>query len=189
MRGPRRGWTFRGALLAIVGGLFVFGLVDSAQAQLATGTAQVRAVTGQVEIQRKGETQWVPAVVGARLVEGDSVRAHAAASAALDLPEGSTIFVAENSRVVVTKLAVDTQNKAREILIHLVVGKVRALVSKASITLVRARKSNFAITTPTAVAAARGTDFEVTFDAVQQTMRIAVLPEPQGGSRPGPKPQ
>ena len=168
-----------GAVLSL-GLLLVLGSATCAYAQSSAATAQIRTLTGNVEIQRKGETQWTPAAVGAKLAEGDNIRAHAGGSAVLDLPEGSTLFVAENSRVVVTKLEVDSQNNARNILVHLVVGKVRALVSKASITLVRARQSNFSITTPTAVAAARGTDFEVTFNANNQKMSVAVLPEPQG---------
>jgi hypothetical protein len=175
----------QGVPMLLVGVLFVLGSATFAHAQSTASTAQIRTLTGQVEIQRKGVTQWTPAVVGARLAEGDNIRAYAGGSAVLDLPEGSTLFVAENSRVVVTKLEVDSQNKARNILFHLVVGKVRTLVSKASITLVRARQSNFAISTPTAVAAARGTDFEVTFNANKQTMSVAVMPEPQTDSETG----
>jgi hypothetical protein len=124
-------------------------------------------------------------VVGAKLAEGDQIRAYAGGSAILGLPDGSTLFVAENSRVAVSKLEVDQQNQSRNVLVHLVVGKVRAVVAKSSISLVRARQSNFAITTPTAVAAARGTDFEVTFNDIQQVMRVAVLPEPRDGSKRG----
>lgn len=185
MRGLRMSHVVKGAVIPLIGGLLVLGLATSVNAQSKAATAQIRTLAGQVEIQRKGETQWTSAVAGARLAEGDNIRAHAGGSAVLDLPEGSTLFVAENSRVVVSKLEVDSQNNARDILFHLVVGKVRALVSKASITLVRARQSNFSISTPTAVAAARGTDFEVTFNAGQQVMGVAVLPEPQGGSETG----
>jgi hypothetical protein len=184
----RRQWMSRGlqgALMLLVGGLLLVGLAACVEAQSSPATATVRTVAGTVEIQRNGETRWAPAAAGARLAEGDNIRAHAGGSAVLDLPDGSTLFVAENSRVVVTKLEVDAQNNARNILFHLVVGKVRALVSKASITLVRARQSNFSISTPTAVAAARGTDFEVTFNATKQVMGVAVLPEPQGGSGTG----
>ena len=112
-----------------------------------------------------------------KLGEGDNVRAHAGASAVLDLPDGSQLFVAENSRIVVAKIEVDTQSQTRQALMHLVVGKLRAVVTKASITLVRARQSNFVISTPTAVAAVRGTDLEVVFDDQQQSMRVAVLVE------------
>jgi hypothetical protein len=185
MRRHRMSRRLQGVLILLVGGLLLGGAAASADAQSRQATATIRTLAGTVEVQRKGETQWLPAVVGARLAEGDNVRAHAGASAVLDLPDGSTLFVAENSRVVVTKLEVDAQSNARSILFHLVVGKVRALVSKASIALVRARQSNFAISTPTAVAAARGTDFVVTFNAAHQTTGVAVLPEPQGGSTTG----
>jgi len=147
----------------------------AAAAQARAGVAVVKTVTGQVEVQRKGEAQWTPAVVGARLAEGDNIRAHAASSAVLDLPDGSTLVVAENSRIVVAKLEFDPQTQSRQAFFHLAVGKVRATVSQAAITLVKARQSNFTISTPTAAAAARGTVFEVVYDALGSTMRVAVI--------------
>ena len=154
----------------------VLALVPTlAGAQSMVGTAIIKTVIGRVEIQRKGDTGWVPAAVGARLAEGDQVRAHAGASAALDLPDGSTLFVAENSRIVVSKLEFDPQNQGRQAFFHLAVGKVRAAVSQAAVRLVKARQSNFGISTPTAVAAARGTVFEVVYDATQNVMQVAVI--------------
>jgi len=167
-------------VVATLAALIVLGLVGPAAAQLKAGAAEIKSLIGQVEVQRKGQPQWVPAVVGMRLVDRDEIRAHAGASAVLDLPDGSTLFVAENSRVVVTKLAVDPQNNARQALFHLVVGKVRALVTHAAITLVRARQSNFAISTPTAVAAVRGTLYEVSYDSARTVMTVAVLPGQPG---------
>lgn len=157
------------ALLMLLGGL------PGAWAQQQPGTAEVKRATGRVEVLRKGQTQWLPAVVGARLAEGDDVRAFSGASAELELPDGSTLLVAENSRVIVTKLDFDAQRQGRTVLFHLVVGKVFATVSQATLTLLRARQSNFVITTPTAVAAARGTEFEVLHDAGQQVTRVAVI--------------
>ena len=142
---------------------------------MRVGTAVVKTVTGRAEVQRKDDAQWVATAPGARLAEGDNIRAHAASSAVLDLPDGSTLFVAENSRIVVSKLEFDPQSQARQSFVHLAVGKVRAVVSQAAITLVKARQSNFAVTTPTAVAAARGTVFEVVYDATQNVMRVAVI--------------
>ena len=153
-------------------GVNTSALVD---AQARAGTAVIKTVSGQVEVQRKGDTQWVAAAAGARLGEGDQVRAHAGASSALDLPDGSILFVAENSRIVISKLEFDPQNQGRQAFFHLAVGKVRAAVSQAAISLVRARQSNFTISTPTAVAAARGTVFEVVYDATQNVMRVAVI--------------
>jgi hypothetical protein len=175
--------VFRGIAVAVFACLVGMALGSAGSAEAKTGSAEVKAITGQVEVQRKGEAQWSPAVIGAKLVEGDNIRAWSRASARLDLPDGSTIFLAENSRIVVGKLDFDQQLQAREALFHLAVGKVRAVVSQAALRLVKARQSNFSISTPTAVAAVRGTDFEVTYDDLQQVTRIAVLPE----SAPAPK--
>jgi hypothetical protein len=162
---------------AVLGLLLLLGVggVDLATAQRKIGTAVVKTVTGRVELERKGEDQWGTLVAGARLAEGDQVRAYPGASAALDLPDGSTLLVSENSRVVISKLEYDVQDQTRQAFFHLVVGKVRAIVSTAAITLVKARQSNFVISTPTAVAAARGTVYEVVYDALQNMMRVAVL--------------
>ena len=165
-----------GRLLAtVVAGLGVVLAAAVADAQMRVGTAVVKTVTGRAEVQRKDDAQWIATAPGARLAEGDNIRAHAASSAVLDLPDGSTLFVAENSRIVVSKLEFDPQSQARQSFVHLAVGKVRAVVSQAAITLVKARQSNFAVTTPTAVAAARGTVFEVVYDATQNVMRVAVI--------------
>jgi hypothetical protein len=128
---------------------------------------------------RNGQKDWGPVTAGAKLVEGDQIRAYPGASAELNLPDGSTLFLAENSRLVVTKIEFDEATNTRTGAFHLAVGKVRALVSKAAIELLRSRQSNFVISTPTAVAAARGTHYEVTYDSSQKAMRVIVLPDPR----------
>ena len=140
----------------------------------APATAVVIAVTGQVQILRSGQTAWVPAVVGARLAQRDEIRAFGGGSATLQIPDGSTLFLAENSRLVVTQLLVDRQ-QTRNAVFHLVVGKVRAAVSQAAVTLVRTRQSSFAITTPTAVAASRGTHYVVVYNLAQGTTSVATV--------------
>ncbi len=169
--------------MTLLVGLTGLGFVSPAGAQPRAGTAAIQSLTGQVEVKRKTDAQWVPALVGMRLIERDEIRAYAGASAVLDLSDGSTLFVAENSRIVVTKLEVDPKTNARQVLFHLVVGKVRAVVADAAITLVRARQSNFAISTPTAVAAVRGTLYEVSYHPDRNVMTVAVLPRQPGGGR------
>ena len=165
-------------MVSLFAGLLLLGIMNAAQAQpRITGTAEVRRVTGQVEVLRRGQTQWVPAVVGAKLEVGDDLRAYGASSAELAMPDGSTLLLAERSRVFVTKLEFDTQNQTRVGLFHVVMGKVKAVVAQAAITLVRARQSNFTISTPTAVAAARGTAFVVDHDEILNQMLCAVLVE------------
>jgi hypothetical protein len=148
----------------VLGALIVLALPLPSHAQQPAVSAELKRVIGRVEILRKGQTQWVPAVVGAHLVEGDDIRAFSGAQAELVLPDTSTVVLAENSRLLLTKLEFDRKNQSRTVLLHLAVGKVRAAIAQASITLVRARQSNFAISTPTAVAAARGTIVWAAFD-------------------------
>src|SRR5262249_60334568 len=89
----------------------VFGILlilfssDSASAQPAVAakpapaSAELKRVVGRVEVLRKGQTQWVPAVVGDRLEEGDDIRAFSGAQAQLGLPDTSTAVIAQNSRL------------------------------------------------------------------------------------------
>ena len=150
---------------------------QASSAQQRSSTAELTRVIGRVEVLRKGQTQWGPAIIGANLVEGDDIRAFAGAQAELTLPDTSTIVLAENSRLLLSKLEFDQKNQSRTVLVHLAVGKVRAVIAQAAIALVRARQSNFAISTPTAVAAARGTIVLIFTDG--QNTIVAV--EPQKG--------
>jgi len=175
LRGRRTNESLRFLAAMILGSLLPFAVANPALAQQAPPSAELKRVIGRVEILRKGQTQWVPAVIGAQLVEGDDIRAFSGAQAELALPDTSTVQLAENSRLLLTKLEYDPQNQSRLVLLHLVVGKVRAAIAQTAITLVRARQSNFAISTPTAVAAARGTIVWISFDG--KTL-MAVEPEP-----------
>jgi len=170
-KGPVR--FVAGITLAV---LIALAIPAATLAQQAPASAELQRVIGRVEILRKGQTQWIPAVIGARLVEGDDIRAFSGAQAELTMPDSSSVVVAENSRLLITKLEYDQQQQSRLVLLHLVVGKVRAAIAQTAITLVRARQSNFGISTPTAVAAARGTIVWVYTDGARTL--VAVEPEP-----------
>jgi len=159
----------------LIGGLLLLVFTDTASAQPAAPTAELKRVVGRVEVLRKGQSQWVPAVIGDRLVEGDDIRSFAGAQAEVALPDTSSIVLAENSRLLLNKFEFDPQSQSRLFLFHLAVGKARATVAQAALTLARIRQSNFAITTPTAVAAARGTIMWVSTDG--NTTTVAVEPE------------
>jgi FecR protein len=154
---PRSDDRLRSLAVLVLGLILVLALPYPASAQRPASSAELTRVVGRVEILRKGQAQWGPAVVGAHLVEGDDIRAFSGATAELLFPDSSTVMLAENTRLLLTKVEFDRQNQSRTVLLHLAVGKLRAAISQASVALVRARQSNFAISTPTAVAAARGT--------------------------------
>jgi hypothetical protein len=111
-------------------------------------------------------------------VEGDQVRALASSSADLNLPDGSTILIAENTRFAVTKLDYDAQSRERTTALHLVTGKLKAQVSQAAVQLVRTRQSNFSISTPSGVAAVRGTVAIVFYNDLTQETVVFALPSP-----------
>jgi FecR protein len=139
-------------------------LVVAAEAQSQPASAGVTRTTGQVEVLRQGQTAWVSVGAGDRLFEGDQIRALAASSAELVLPDRTTILVAENTRFAVTRLAFDSQAGVRDSAFHVVVGKVRAELTRTGLQLVRARQSNFTISTPGGVAGVRGTIMVVQYN-------------------------
>ncbi len=162
-------------IASVIVGLLLLAGPASVMAQQSAPSAELKRVVGRVELLSKGQTQWIPAVVGARLAEGDDIRCYAGAAAELALPDTSTVVLSENSRLLLTKMEYDPQSQSRLVLLHLVVGKVKATVAQAAVTLARVRQSNFAISTPTAVAAARGTILWVFTDG--QKSMMAVEPE------------
>lgn len=148
------GWKVRSLLmlLAVVGAAVLI-MADLAEAQ---ATAVVTGLRGQVRVMPKGATAFRPLQIGMRVGEGADIVAAAGGSVELRLPDGSSLMVAENSRFVVTRLDYDQQNRMRSSYFHLAVGRLRGIVSKAAATLVASRQANFVISTPTAVAAVRG---------------------------------
>ena len=181
MRRPRLEDTLRFATIVGLGALLLLVSSGPVLAQQAGSTAEIKRVIGRVEVLQKGQTQWIPAVIGTRLAEGDDIRAFAGASAEIALPDTSTVVLTENSRLLMTKMEIDPQNRSRLVLLHLAVGKVRATIAQASVSLTRARQSNFAISTSTAVAAARGTIMWVSSDGDKSMMAV----EPEFGINEG----
>ena len=115
MRGRWTNGSLRLVAAGILAALLPLALANAALAQQAPASAELRRVIGRVELLRKGQTQWIPAVVGARLVEGDDIRAFSGAQAELALPDTSTVLLAENSRLLVTKLEYDQQQDRKSV--------------------------------------------------------------------------
>src|SRR5437870_13799633 len=103
----------------VLGAVIFLVLSDPAWAQPTAPNAELKRVIGRVEVLRKGQTQWVPAVIGDRLVEGDDIRAFAGAQAEMGLPDTSTVVLADNSRLLLTKLEFDPQSRGPTFLFHL----------------------------------------------------------------------
>src|SRR5574342_5896 len=96
MRQSRLNDTLRLVALAGLGVLLLLASPGFVLAEPTSGTAEIKRVIGRVEILQKGQTQWVPAVIGAKLAEGDDIRAFSGASAEIALPDTSTVVLTEN---------------------------------------------------------------------------------------------
>jgi hypothetical protein len=164
-------------IVGIVASL-VLAAWGSAAAQMKPASAEIVRANGRIEVLPKGQTTWTAGAVGTRLVEGDQIRAMAASAADLTLPDGSTILIAENTRFAVSKLDYDTARGDRDATFHVVAGKVRAQVTQAAVSLVRARQSNFNISTPNGVAAVRGTILITAYNPATQETLTYVFPSP-----------
>ena len=112
MSTPPKSTTYGLAIAAVLGGLVFLSLPAAVLAQPATPTAELKRVVGRVEVLAKGQTQWIPALVGTRLAEGDDIRTYSGATAELSLPDTSTVVVAENSRLLLTKMEYDPQSQS-----------------------------------------------------------------------------
>ena len=164
----------RWVTLAVVTSAALFASVTSAGAQVA-GTAEVILARAPVEVVAKGQTAAQPLQKGARLSEGDRVRTGKGGAAEVVLGDGSLVRVGELSDLEIDKLDVDAANQPTTSRFNLAAGQARAWVARQVVAKVGTGMGRFSVTTPTAVAAVRQTDF-----ALLQGMA------PTGGGQPAP---
>jgi len=119
---------------------------------LAAGVATARKLSGTVTCRSGVQTNYLPLVIGAALVEGNWVRTGRDGWLELALADGSTITLANNSELELTRLKMGTDK--REGLLSLAQGKLRANVVKLA-----GRQADIKIKSGTAVAGVKGTSF------------------------------
>ncbi|HVA80246.1 MAG TPA: FecR family protein [Candidatus Binataceae bacterium] len=134
----------------------VVALTLGSRAQAQTGDAAITTATGTVQVIHAGKT--LTAVVGTPVFNGDEVDTAAASSATVTLLDKSTLEIGELSKV---KLDIPSRAAANSTTaqISLLAGVVRSFVVHA----VAAGAPSYEVHTPNAVAAARGTKFDVTY--------------------------
>jgi hypothetical protein len=130
----------------------IFALVFAAASAAHADPTRIAALAGTVEIQGETEGKWVAAVVGAEVPEGGAVRTSGDGRAELLYPDGTHVWMKENSSVTI-----ETQ---RSLLSRLSVawGSIKARIPHLSSN----RRMEFK--TSTAVAAVRGTELVITQD-------------------------
>lgn len=157
------GWTkrlpggVRGILFAVVG-VFIVLIGDGVRREGQELTARIAATKGQVMLQKAGTSNSVSAAVNTTLHEGDQILTIRDGEATLVFPDGSAILVEPNSRFEVRLLGFSRgEVRDRSFLVHF--GAAVAHFSKQF-----GKGSRGAVSSPTAVAAVRGTGFRVFYD-------------------------
>lgn len=113
-------------------------------------SGKVRSVLGDVSRQKVNKTNWAALRVGATVEQADKIRTEIESQAIINLPDGSTISIEENTLVVFEELV--AKNGSQQFSANVQQGKVRFDVQKQ-----KGKESSFKFRTGTATAAVRGT--------------------------------
>ncbi len=139
--------------------LFPFPLNAEDQAikvEISEGKAQVTVLDGSASVVKADTTQSIALSKGDFLDKGDRIVTGKKSRMEIKLPDGSYLRFDELSTFELQAVAFNEKTKMRNISVRMVLGKTWAKVSKFF-----NRKGFFAISSKTAVAGVRGTDFRM----------------------------
>jgi ferric-dicitrate binding protein FerR (iron transport regulator) len=136
--------------------LVAFGLVSALPSANAEGpVGSITELKGHAVVKRQG--QQLDAAPSMPILRSDEIVTDPGGGVTMSLLNGSRLTLGESTSIVIDEsiVAADQHSKS---LIHLAVGRLRAVVETLGAT-----SPDFKIHTQNAIAAARGTDFEVDF--------------------------
>lgn len=118
----------------------------------ASSAPNIDYMMGDVKIKRAGSSDWVKAKKGIRLRQGDQVKTGKLSYANIDM-DGNAIKVGANSHVEISMDIIDEQPS----------GMLSMFFGSLSLKMDRLKKNNqkYGVKTPSAVAAVRGTEFNI----------------------------
>jgi FecR protein len=137
--------------------LIVLVLLIIPTALFAQGTLRVSSIVPPVEWRAASSRTFV-ALTNQTVQAGDELRTGAGGSIILSVPDGSYMVVSENSRVVIE----DFWSGNFKSIMNLMLGQVRFYIQRFG-----GRPNPYAVRTPTALIAVRGTTFDVIVDDAQ----------------------
>ncbi|EPE84665.1 sigma factor regulatory protein, FecR/PupR family [Leptospira noguchii str. 1993005606] len=149
---PKMMWLAAAAILLFTIGVWITFRTSKPEPEIVRGTtlrAAVVFVKGQVSVMRDEEMKLHR---GDLLNESDIILTGAGGALDISLTDSSIVRVKENSKLILKQLREDN---GFQIKINLASGRVLNIIEKEKKT------SNFYVETPSAVAAVRGTSFEV----------------------------
>jgi hypothetical protein len=141
-------------------------LVSAPHAWGLTTAGAVSAVNGTVSIERAGRS--IPAVDGTAVQVGDKFTTGPNSRVTIKLSDGSQLELNDSSALVLTEDNLNPDGSRASTKVTLLTGLVRSLVHFSP-----SGTPNFEVHTPNAVASARGTMFDVSY---QETVPPAATP-------------
>lgn len=139
--------------------LTIFVTMNAASAAAESAEAEVLFLSGEVSAQKAGQTGWSAVSEGTLLSEGDTIRTGKDAYIDLSMDEGDNIIasLSGDTTAVMRGRTLERIDLSR--------GSIRSLVKKLR------QGSSFEIRTPTVVAAARGSGWDVDYDGESTTVK------------------
>ena len=131
-------------------------LIASSQSALAEEIGSVTIVQNQASVLHKGVAQPVSVEKGAGVFFEDTYQTQQKSKVQILFKDNTTLNITEKSKIQITEYVYDPSKGVRRGVLQVLEGTVRAVVEKLF-----GSGSKFEIHTPSAVAAARGTDFIV----------------------------
>ncbi|EQA54467.1 sigma factor regulatory protein, FecR/PupR family [Leptospira kmetyi serovar Malaysia str. Bejo-Iso9] len=162
---PKTTWLAAAAVLLLtIGGAWFSLRTPKPETEIVQGTplkAAVVFVKGEASVMREVETKLHQ---GDLLNESDIILTKAGGAVDIGLTDSSVIRVKENSRLILKELR---ENNGSQIRMNLAAGRLLNVVEKEK------KGSNFYVETPSAVAAVRGTSFEVNASESESVVFVA----------------
>lgn len=154
----------RGAWRWLLGVLMVVPVLlvgSSAETQPAESIGTVTALEGRATVQHYGSATPQPLGLQSPVYQQDVVHTQAASKLQLTFADDTVVNLSEQSRLEITRFVYSPQEQTQRSMLTISTGVFRAIAQRLL------PQSTFEVTTPTAIAAIRGTDFmaEVTPEA------------------------
>ncbi len=183
MLGLIKGGKRKFSVLCLVICLFPAGV-------LADEVGRFTQVEGQVDLQKQGKPEAIPAQVDTRAEEKDAIKTAALSRAQIQFLDASTLMVAPLSNITIESYMYDSQKQERGALCQLSRGLVHLIVSP----LAKLEKKEFLIKTKTATMGIRGTDFYILIgpdftDVLVKSGSVVASSNPEKLQKASPSPE
>ncbi|MCF7917397.1 FecR family protein [Candidatus Gracilibacteria bacterium] len=154
-------------LLMWIGGRFLGRLFSDTRSEVAAASIQIQK--GRTEFSLPENEQWTPAYSDQEFLSGDSVRTSGNSHASLEFLGGNVVFLDQNTEVVLQEIE-ESSSGEKTAHLKLVQGRLWARVSEDDFG--NNADSVFTVETPRTLVHVRGTIFDLSTNAGQDTIRL-----------------